>query len=363
VALRQAYGGVKPPKERAAKARPVIGDDPIFWKEVFVDGSGKRGILSRFLGVAVIGIVFVIPVMIFVYVFGDLIPVIRDQFGWYGRGREFPDRWKEFADAIGVWVRIATGTLTALALMGAAVRGAGAVTGERDRDTWVSLMSTPLGAWEMLVGKWWGAVLAPRRLYAVLLIVWSIGLAVGAFEPIMVPVMVLATAVYVSAFAWLGVFCSTTAKTSLGATVRAILAGVFFGGGFWLALVFCCVIPLNILGMRGGLGEFDEVLFLLLGSTPPFVAWWLPLDGFSQRDMEPFSYGYRRGTLSVLAPVIGLMIWAGLAALFAWLAWVWFRDLANREPPAPGSPPIRRAIPVAQKLDGESDGRPQPLGK
>jgi len=111
--------------------------------------------------------------------------------------------------------------------LSAAMRGAGAISGERDKDTWISLMGTPMSAEEMLIGKWWGCVLSLRRAFLVLLIVWAVGLALGAVNPLMLPVMLLLTAVYVSAFSWVGLFFSLTARNTLVASVRG-----FFGPSF-----------------------------------------------------------------------------------------------------------------------------------
>ena len=46
--------------------------------------------------------------------------------------------------------------------MGTTICGASAIAGERDRDTWTSLVCTPLTVREILYGKWAGCVLGQK---------------------------------------------------------------------------------------------------------------------------------------------------------------------------------------------------------
>lgn len=349
VALYQSYGAPKNLTRgraaRAAKARPAVGDDPMIWKEVFVEGGLKGGCMGWFLSLAVIGLVFMFP-LLFVYLF-----FIDPTRGW-SAGRQ----WEEFTEAMNGWCRIATGILGFLLMMAAAVRGAGVVSGERDRDTWVSLMSTPLTAWEMLRAKWLGSVLGLRRGYFMLLLVWALTLAVGAVDPPMILATILYTAVYVSAFAWVGVWYSITSRTTLIATVWAIMTALFLAGGFWAFVGLCCGLPLNIIGADR---ELDTVLeygaSLLAGCTPPFVMGWMPLMEYERRDMGPFAWD-ERDSLGPLAPVIGFFVWFGLNWVFGLMSWQAFRTATNRARDTLAATLPRRYDP---ELDDE-DEKPAP---
>ena len=293
VALYQSYGAPKQATRgraaRAAKARPAVGDDPMFWKEVFVEGGVKGGCMGWFLSLAIVGLVFMFP-LLFVYMFF----IDPPGAAWTGHGRQ----WEEFTEAMNVWCRVATGILGFLLMMAAAVRGAGVVSGERDRDTWVSLMSTPLTAWEMLRAKWLGCVLGLRRGYFMLLLVWALTLAVGAVDPPMILATILYTAVYVSAFAWIGMWYSITSRTTLIATVWAIMTALFLAGGFWAFVGLCCAMPLSIVDRRLETWTFLEYgASLLAGCTPPFVMGWMPLMEYERRDMEPFSWDERTASV------------------------------------------------------------------
>jgi ABC-type transport system involved in multi-copper enzyme maturation permease subunit len=322
VALYQSYGAPKQASRgraaRAAKARPAVGDDPMFWKEVFVESGVRGGCIVWLMVLVVVGIVFMFPVM-FVYM-----AFINPSSGW-----STARLWEEFTDSMNGWCRGVTGVVGFLLMMAAAVRGAGAVSGERDRDTWVSLMSTPLTAWEMLRAKWLGCLLGLRGGYFLLLAVWAMTLAVGAVDPPMILVTILFTAVYVSAFAWIGILNSITSRTTLIATVRALMISLFLAGGFWLFIGLCCGIPLSIIGGSRDLDFLAYAASLLLGSTPPFVMGWLPLMGYERNDMGLFHWD-ESYSLGPLAPLLGFFLWFGLNWALGLWSWQAFQRATNR---------------------------------
>lgn len=328
IALRQTHGTPRKLKERAVRHRPVVGDDAMAWKEVFVDGGVRGGCFGSVALLLFAALVFGVPVVAFFAEFGDTLPVVGGLF-WPG-GTPYDARVREFRETVSVWLRVATGALGFLALMGVAVRGAGSVSGERDRDTWISLVATPLSAWEMVRAKWLGAVLGLRRLYALQIGVWAVGLACGAAEPVMVLVTALFYAVYVTVFGWIGVLCSMSARTTLVATVRAVLAGVFAVGGFWLVVGCCCAYPLSMLadGDRA-VGELaEEGAVLLAGMTPPLVLGVMPVPGFGDNEFGPFS---RRDSLvGPLAPAVGLFVWLAVGWLCGTASWRAYKRLSNR---------------------------------
>lgn len=290
----------------------------MFWKEVFVDGGGRGGCAARLFGGLIVGLVFMFPAA---FVYNDFIDPYRT---WGGS-----DTWKLFVEKINVWCRVTTGILGALLLLAAAVRGSGCVSGERDRDTWISLVSTPLGAWEMLQGKWLGCILGLRAGIALLLLVWAFSLAVGATAIGLILLAAVHFAVYVSAFAWLGILFSITARTTLLATVRALSAALFVAGGFWLVFMICCVMPLEIMLAAGSRREFEWLYQLLAGLTPPFVLGWLPLDTSASRlELDPFDP--EDDGIGLFAPVFGFGVWMLVNMGLSFACWQAFRRVTNR---------------------------------
>ncbi len=333
IALSQGPGGSAPKKarvsRRVAMTRPGIGNDPMFWKEVFVDGGVRGGCMGWAVSIIISALIFVIPIII---LWNTLID--PPNYVYYGN-QSYTQRWDDFARGMNLWCRIATGVLGFLTMLAAAVRGAGSVSGERDRDTWISLISTPLTAWEMLRGKWLGCVLGLRRAYGVLIVVWALSLLVGAVDPPMMLATVICTIVYISAFAWIGIYCSITARTTLIATVRALMISMFMAGGFWIFLGLCCAMPLSMMYRGQDSYWLQDVEQVILGWTPPFVMGWMPLMNYERQDMGPFGEDSYRGSIvgiGPFSPVLGVLGWIGIGAFFAMLSWNAFQKLSNRAP-------------------------------
>ena len=76
-------------------------------------------------------------------------------------------------------------TMTAgLMLLWVSIAAACSLAGERDKGTWVSLVSTPLTGFEIIRGKVIGAFWSVRWLLAVWLALVMMGLFVGAVHPL-----------------------------------------------------------------------------------------------------------------------------------------------------------------------------------
>ncbi len=73
---------------------------------------------------------------------------------------------------IGLWL---------LAVAGAS---ASSLTVEREEDTWISLISTPLRGWEILRGKMIRAVWGLRGFGGLIGVFWIAGLLTGALHPV-----------------------------------------------------------------------------------------------------------------------------------------------------------------------------------
>ena len=316
VALNQSYGpqGSTKSKTRKLKTKagksetavvnestkdyPDIGDNPVFWREVFVEGNSRMGCIGRII-VSIIGVLIFAPMAFIIW--NDFISQPTWQVGW-----NFNDQWHEFAININRWVRIASGIIATLMFFAVSMRAAGAISGERDKDSWISLISTPLSADEILWGKWWGCVLGMRRIYFVLAIIWSIGLAVGGVRPEMLPLMIIALALYVSAFSWIGLFCSMTARTTMIASVRVFFATLFFAGGFWAIVGAISTIPISLFRVKGDPNSMDATFEFFYSLTPSFMVGWLPLFHYGPYELEPFD---RTENSCWLLPFLGLTTW------------------------------------------------------
>jgi hypothetical protein len=167
----------------------------------------------------------------------------------------------------------------------------------------------------------------------------------------MLPAAAISIAIYASTFAWIGLYCSLHARTTLRATMFAILASVFLGGGYFLVLMFCCGLPLELARVR--IADVRLVVEFLMGFSPPVNVAWLPIREFDERELY-FGPGPREIPY-VPFWVIGLIAWAGLSVLLSSQCVHKFRRIANRipvpdehlhqprrsPPPLPAKPPGR----------------------
>lgn len=303
VALQQSHGPVVSKKAvvRQARKRPAMGNAPWVWKEVFTTDrrGGCFGVLFR---AVVIGAVAIVPILMIYFIFLDT----------YRSYRSFSSKWEDFVDGVNAWVRVSTGVITFLLCLAAALRGASAVAGEKDRDTWVSLCVSPVTVVELLFAKWLGAMLGQRFLLWVLGVIWVIGILTGAVYWFMVPVTLLFLSVFLSGFALAGIWCSISARTALVANVRAFFLAVFMAGGFWLVILFCCIFPMA-LGRSGPGREFSNVIIMPVAATPPVMTGFLPMGSFKdRRSLGPGPFHPENVDAGPCAPPIGLGVWIAI---------------------------------------------------
>lgn len=350
VALHQAYGGTRVKKVktgRAVTAKPTVGGNPILWRELFSDSP--RGVPWAVLQVLLLAGVFIWPAMIFLGVFTDF----RFDGDVVGRiaGRFNARYWNDFVEGVSIWVRVCTGVFCFLVCMAAALRGAGAITAEKDKDTWVSLIAAPVSVSQLVWGKFWGCVCGQRWLLTLLLLVWAFGLLVGSVHPVMVVPLVVYLAVYLAVFTWAGMFCSATARNTTVATLRAITLAGFLVGGHMIVGGVCCIWPMSIGPGPNTAGQTLASAFA--GQIPPFVLGWLALPDFERPSMGIFHPNQQR-SLGPLSPILGLFLWAGLAAGGYVLVFDRFRRAMNRKPDV--IEPVR-AKPVVRRADDGKTGR------
>jgi len=306
VALEQGHGEPRAGASAKGPDRTEIGDDPILWREVFT-GRSRAGCLGWFFRIVVILLLLAIPALIgyesFIFV------------GMWRAQMTFAERWADFREGMTIWVRTATGFLSLLIYFGAALRGAASVSGERDRDTWISLISAPLTPWEVLRGKFLGAVLGMRFFYTALVIVWGVGLTLGSIHILSLLPAVAHLIVYVSAFALLGMLCSLSARTTLVASLRGFAVAFFFMGGYWIALLLFCALPLNLMGGSSGGQSLDRAAELAAAFTPPFMSGYWPMPKFDRENAgfyHPNDY-----SIGPIAPVVAFGAWLGFTVFLA----------------------------------------------
>jgi ABC-type transport system involved in multi-copper enzyme maturation permease subunit len=273
---------------RLPRWRPALGTRPMNWKEMF---AGTATTKLGWMG----GLAFA---LILVTVIGLTLYAFVDAYNWDRRN----DNYIEYL--IGL-----TGFMGTCMLLMLATRASGLFSQEKERDTWVSLLSTPLTGGEIVLGKMLGNLYSIRWPFYVLLGSWALGIAFDSkyfFLLIIQSLVFLVLACYVTSVGLLFSLRSNTTLRAMGSTLGTL---IFTGGGY----MFCCCAVM----FSGGGGEE-----IVLAPCIPFLL------GFPAALFES-NYMWREGGL-IAAFVVGIGgYFAVMAIIYAYLMQE-FDNLAQR---------------------------------
>jgi ABC-type transport system involved in multi-copper enzyme maturation permease subunit len=122
------------------------------------------------------------------------------------------------------WVRGASAFIGCTMLLEVAVRAAGCLSGERDRQTLDGLLATPLDNRTILWEKWLGCVLTQRFTALTLVLVWIVGVLTGSLHWLAVPCFVVAWLGYAGFVAGLGLWFSVANRSTLRSVFGTLCA-------------------------------------------------------------------------------------------------------------------------------------------
>ncbi|HEV8059377.1 MAG TPA: ABC transporter permease subunit [Gemmataceae bacterium] len=293
--LRGAYlrqlqneGVTKKARWWKARRRPV-SDDPLRWKESQVEGVAPLMILRRFprwLGVTITAGATVVSSLAILGTHAE--PVLSIPETVTLLFRHDPAAWSQCLQPAGEGFRKQAVLALFLATLLMGLRCSGAVTGERERQTWEALLLTPLAVKQLLRGKLWGIIgasypyLAAYAIPAMLLSLWG-GFAAFFWTALLLGVSWLGMAYAGSA----GLFCSARSSSSW----RSLLAtvGLGYAAGFLVYGFAWIVVPIAFLFFMLALWIFDTVLLggqmhladMFANSATPFlILSYIALAGF-----------------------------------------------------------------------------------
>jgi ABC-type transport system involved in multi-copper enzyme maturation permease subunit len=286
--------------------RPRVGQLPMIWKEVFVERGFRLHWLARMVVVLLI-IVSFLPVV------GIVMSSLFYRFSW-----------QDFREGMNIWVRFMGMGISCLMLLAVAVRAAGSISGERDKQTFDDILASPLGSDAILFAKWLGSLCSVRWAWVWLLAVWCMAGAAGALHPVAVALHLAAWFIYAAFLTNLGLWFSMISRTTRRAIAWTLASALGLAFGHWLIWLLC--IPLYL--GAGSPPFLDWLPKLQVGLTPPFALW------------ASFSFGLfpeDSGRLFgpdwiqfVFCGVFGLAFW-GVAAAILWaVVSARFRELTNR---------------------------------
>jgi ABC-type transport system involved in multi-copper enzyme maturation permease subunit len=346
VALKETYGRAQRlPLLTRLLGRSRVGNSPMLWKEL----QAESRLRFNWVGRIVVGVLLLGSFVPALFIIGHYLEAL----GSGAPGYRTPAYW--LAWQMNGWVR-SVGTIVAcLMLLAVAVRAASSITGERDKQTFDGLLTTPLSAEAILFAKWLGSILSVRWAWAWLGLIWLLGVITGGLHVLALPLLLIAWAVYAAVLAGVGLWFSTVCRTSLRATLWTLLTTVGITVGHWLLLGLGCYLPISFSGINSR--DMRYVLQFQAGQTPPFVLGWLAMQGdeFDRMDQSVLEMtGFA---------LIGIFCWAGLAA-FVWTATLLrFRKVTNRMPTLPPDRPfVRRALAAKVSREEAHRSHVQPRG-
>jgi ABC-type transport system involved in multi-copper enzyme maturation permease subunit len=302
------------------RRRRSVGGRPMLWKELFAEPRLRL----RSFGRITLGIL--VPV--------SFLPALGIIYYWFlGPAGA---NWREFGVLINLWVR-GVGTLVAcIMLLGVALRAAGSISGERERQTLDGLVTTPLDPNGILFAKWLGSIAGPRRAWLWLGLIWCVGIFAGGLDFRAIPLLVVVWLVLAAFLASLGLWFSVVSRTSQRALLGTLLATAGLTAGHWLLWV----VVLPVVSWLGGSGAAPNRLVDLqaMGLTPPLTLAWLALPAQETGRWISSDWDWARD------PILqGLWFWALGAAVLGIRAGARFRAAV-----APGANPLHDSKPIAR---------------
>jgi ABC-type transport system involved in multi-copper enzyme maturation permease subunit len=215
--------------------RPPVGDDPILWRERYTNRS--RGLARLFDLLVYLGIAAAIayptwffgrPALVEVWNHGyasGLTSDERPEFNLFVRF--FPNSGTGLAVDqsridFNLFLRFITVFLSLFVGPSAAGLGADGIIAERSRETWSSLIATPLTARDILWAKSLATFWRFRLIVGTMVVLWTLGLIAGAIHPLgfVLGMLVLFSWTWFMV-AW-GMLCAINARVAELATIPGI---------------------------------------------------------------------------------------------------------------------------------------------
>jgi ABC-type transport system involved in multi-copper enzyme maturation permease subunit len=294
---------------RLWSGRPGVTARPILWKEMFVDALGRRRLWGRLSSGILLAGVF-LPVVHLAFFFGRFWTLGQDD---------------NLAVLLNYWVRGASALIGTAMLLGVAVRAAGCVSGERDRQTLEGIMATPLDNRTIVLEKWLGCNFSQRKTWLTLAAVWIVGYLADGLHLLALPCFVIAWLSYAGFVAGLGMWFSVANRS----TLRSVFGTL---GSMVLMLLVLLLAAFDIpeSWLPGWLHEFWA--FILL---PPATLGFLT---FSPHDVENWLTGKLDLQYTPLILSLEFLCWWSLAAMLVMMANIRFRVVTGRTSGLPNPP-------------------------
>lgn len=217
----------EPPPPPGLRPRPTCGDDAMLWKELWASPPGTT---RRVLGGLALAAMLILAAWACLHQGLSSIEELLE----HGYDAEFENSYHRLE--LNLNLRYLVTAMAGLMLLWVSSVAACSLAGERDRQTWLSLIATPLTGFEILRGKAIGALWSVRALLVLWLALVMIGTLLGAVHPLGALAATLATATYLAFGSVLGMVYSLRARTSSRAVAATLITLVILNGAY--AIVF-----------------------------------------------------------------------------------------------------------------------------
>jgi ABC-type Na+ efflux pump permease subunit len=310
-------------------ARRPVGDDPVFWRELHT--SRTHGI-AKLINVITVGLLLA---AVCYWTARFAAPAIQGVFAMGYQASVDSDARRDFNG----YLKVLTPWLISISTLAVAGLAAVSIPTERERDTWTSLLSTPLSGREILRAKLLASVARHWPWFATAFSLGLIGIVAGAVHPVSFLVVTL-VAVSATCFAaslgiWLSVSAKITGNSSGGTLGLLLLLNIVPPMLLmyppiqtvlltWTCIPFMIVIsylaPADVhtmfLGSGGPIARpmgslvaehwlmapITVGLCVIFYSTGAWVLWRLSCDRFDQAVGRPWRARARRGKVAKPAP-------------------------------------------------------------
>jgi ABC-type transport system involved in multi-copper enzyme maturation permease subunit len=311
---------------------PALGDRPMFWKELHIEGMKTVNRFARVLA----GIVVLLFLGTTIVFSGIII------YGWIQPGA---DSLSAGARADLINVMSAATPMCWLLQWAMGLRAAVTIASERERRTWDALLGSPLEAREIVAAKIYGSLYALRWLVLAVFLAWGLGFVCGALPPTEFAYLLASTLLVGVYMVVLGVYFSLYCSS----VTRAM---AFVIAGWIIASIVTTIAAGIVLFLIGTLAWYMASLLAL--------DWWSPL-----QSRAGVVNGFALVGLAYV--VLRFMFYALMAGAIAFHCWRGFDAMAGRTfAPAiqPGRRrrrrPVQKVIPVAEPHAPDEADEPKP---
>jgi ABC-type transport system involved in multi-copper enzyme maturation permease subunit len=236
--------------------RVPCGVDPMLWKELSIP---RVPVFYRPLGLSIA------LVLVGLLTWGTIdfaIPAFREVcVSGYGVAPAGSAR-----DAFHDYLRIVGTGIALVVALGVASDAAAAIAAEREKDTWISLLATPLTGAEIVRGKMLGGLWGTRHTAVVLGLLGIVGSLAGSLHPLGLVLALVELVAFTGFAAALGIWISLRTSDTMRSVAR-VMGGLLIvhGGSLLIGLSLRSFRPLALVGcppslLAAALASYGEIL-------------------------------------------------------------------------------------------------------